>query len=238
MAMSFVAATTDYVNLGQPSVLNLLPRTEWTISLWALASGSIGFGTFLCKGDSTGANRQFQFTYGGTEPFKLEATVGGTFYSSGVTGSDGVWHHCVLRDINNGGTYQFQLFKDAVQAGTTQNSGTGTLAADVLIGSRRATTNTGTGYLLTGSLDDIRVYNRALSLPEIETLYGTRGRDNLVNGLVGRWLFLDSPPGTVSSGTGQVKDMSDQGTHGTASGAPSFSESYAVSYRRRFIGEG
>jgi hypothetical protein len=219
MSMNFTGTNSDYVGLGQPTVLNLSPNTaEWTISLWT-KSISGGSGTFICRGDSTLANRQYQFTFGGTAPYKLEATVGGTFYSTGVTGADDIWHHCVLRNFNNGGTYQFQVYKDVVQAGTNQNSGTATIACDTLLGARRATGNTGSGFLLTGSLSDVRVYNRALALVEIETIYALQGKDFIMNGLIGRWLLNEREPSIVASGSGIVKDSSNEANHGTPSGS-------------------
>lgn len=236
MAMTFAAGTSDYINLGQPSILNFLPNQEWTLSCWAKTATNLDFGTFICRADTTTANRQYQITYGSPgPPYQLQCVVGGIFYNSGVVGGDAKWHHCVLRNINNAGTYQFRLYHDGVAVGTAQNAGTGTVVVDTLMGARRATGNTGSGFLLTGSLDDMRVYNRALSNGEIETIYAVRGRDSIVSGLVGRWMFFDREPGIVSSGTGQVKDSSDQGNHGTASGAPSFSESFVVSSKRRFL---
>lgn len=236
MAMTFSATTSDFINLGQPSVLNLNPRAEWTICCWVRTTTSSDLGTFISKADSTTANRQYQFTYGSPgPPYRLQAVVGGTYYETGVVGGDAKWHHCVLRNYNDAGTYRFQMYQDGVAAGSPATSGTGTIAADVLLGARRATGNTGSGFLLTGSLDDMRVYNRALSVPEIETIYASRGRDKIIDGLIGRWMFLEKSPSITASGTASVKDWTDQNTNGTPEGSPVYSESFVVSSRRRFL---
>jgi hypothetical protein len=236
MAITLASATSDYVNLGQPSALNLNPRSEWTILCWAKTTTSSDSGTFIGKGDATTANRQYQLTYGSPgPPYQLQAVVGGTFYNSGAVGGNAIWHHCVLLNYDDAGTYRFRMYQDGAAVGTTAASGTATNAYDVLIGARRGTGNTGSGFLFSGSLDDMRVYNRALYVSEIETIYAARGRDSIVFGLVGRWVMLDREPGVTASGTNQVKDWSDQQNHGTASGSPSFSESYTVSRKSRFL---
>lgn len=236
MAMTFAAGTSDFINLGQPSVLNLLPNQEWTLSCWAKTATNTDLGTFISRADGTTGNRQYQYTWGSPgPPYQLQAVVGGVFYVTGVVGGDAKWHHVVIRNINNSGTYQFQMYQDGVAAGTAQNTGSGTITCDTLIGARRNSGNTGSGFLITGSIDDMRVYARPLSVSEIETINATRGKDGIVAGLTGRWMFNEAAPGVTSSGTGQVKDWSDQSNNGTASGTPVFSEGYTSMQKRRFL---
>lgn len=223
MSLTFDATNTDYINLGQPSVLNLLPNAEWTLMCWVRKGTTDAFGTFISRADSTGATRQYQFTYGSPgPPYQLQCLVGGVFYVSGVAPPDTDWHHCTLRNINNGGTYQFQMYFNGATAGSVQNSGTGTITCDTLIGARRATGNTGTGFLLTGGITDMRVYNRALTNDEIATIASSQGRDFILLGLVGRWLLNEREPGTVASGSGIHKDISNERNDGTPSGSPTY----------------
>jgi hypothetical protein len=76
-----------------------------------------------------------------------------------------------------------------------------------------------------GSIDDVRIYNRALSAEEVKRLYGLGNTTRVANtvksnvtldtGLVGHWTF-DGPDMDWSSTTAEVKDTSGQGNDGNA----------------------
>lgn len=81
-----------------------------------------------------------------------------------------------------------------------------------------------------GIIEDVRIYNRALSNDEIRTMYRARGIDNIYHGLLHRWLLAEQTSGTEASGADTVKDMV-----GNNSGTPSLTPTYAESqlkYRR------
>jgi hypothetical protein len=73
------------------------------------------------------------------------------------------------------------------------------------------------GYPFDGSIDDVRIYNRALSAHEVSNLYNSSGealgilnrahRDTLTSGLVGYWSF-DGPTMTTANSS----DSSSPGT--------------------------
>jgi hypothetical protein len=234
--MSFQGATDlDYITLGQPAILNLLPQgTQYTLSVWFKTLTNVDYGTFFCRGDS--ATKQFHFSIGSPgPPYELQAQIGGTFYTTGVDVGDGLWHHGVLTNANVAGTYRFQMYNNGVAAGNLTASGASTIACDVLIGARRATGNTGAGFVMRGSLADARIYNRVLSLPEIQTLYYSRGRDNLVTGLIGRWLMNESAPGVTCTGTATVKDSSSQRNDGTPSATPIYVDDEPLTLKRKFF---
>jgi hypothetical protein len=109
----------------------------------------------------------------------------------------------------------------------------GTLVSSVAAGNSLLSTcylfigTAGTSQYFNGSIDDVRIYNRALSASEVQQLYnlgaGThvntssanlQQSSSLANGLVGYWTF-DGP--TISGTT--VKDLSGQGNNGTNNGA-------------------
>lgn len=80
-------------------------------------------------------------------------------------------------------------------------------------------------YVLDGSVDDVRIYNRALSPAEIANLYNDSSTSRITkintsssgvsNGLVGWWTFDGSD---LTSTT--VADRSGQGNNGTLNGGP------------------
>ncbi|MBA7491382.1 hypothetical protein ES702_01927 [subsurface metagenome] len=72
-----------------------------------------------------------------------------------------------------------------------------------------------------GKTFDARIYNDvALSLAEMNTIYHARGADNIVAGLVARWLMNEKPDGETASGANVITDISGQGNHGSPVNSP------------------
>lgn len=69
-------------------------------------------------------------------------------------------------------------------------------------------------------VDDLRYYNRVLSLAEVKSIHYAQGNDNIVNGLVGRWLMNEKADGQVAAGASFVIDISGNGNHGTPVNEP------------------
>lgn len=57
----------------------------------------------------------------------------------------------------------------------------------------------GTDTFFDGTIQDLRVYNRALSQAEIETIFAAEGHDGILHGLIGRWTFTEKSPGSAAS---------------------------------------
>jgi hypothetical protein len=73
-----------------------------------------------------------------------------------------------------------------------------------------------------GLLDDIRVYTRALSLAELQTIYTLVGQDNIVNDLLWRWRMNELSPGTAATIANSIIDLA-----GNQNGDPENSPVYA-----------
>jgi hypothetical protein len=67
-----------------------------------------------------------------------------------------------------------------------------------------------------GQIDDVRIYNRALSASEISDLYN--GKEVSTEGLVGWWAMNEGEDATCPDGT-DVCDLSGNANHGTNNGA-------------------
>ena len=161
--------STDYVDMGLKS--SYTPSSALTVSEWvnwsAFTSGSGGYATVSNSTSSTNGYAIYQNT---SAPYnKLVAYV----YTSNngvrsVTGSTllstGTWYHVVLTyDGSN-----VRLYLNGVQEGSIAGTGTITTStADLLFGSQY----TSGGAKFTGTLDDVRIYNRALSSSEINDQY-------------------------------------------------------------------
>lgn len=142
--------------------------------------------------------------------------------------NDGSRHHIVLTWNSSTGTCT------TYQNGVLINSG-GTATGDVgLTFSRIASVEDtgGTPRYLDAVLEDVRVYNRILTLAEVQKIYRSRGGDGIVNGLVHRWMLDEGYPGESLSGSGASKDIGSGQNNGTPTNAPQGAES-GVGVRRR-----
>jgi hypothetical protein len=162
------------------------------------------------------------FDYSQSDNFMVEILgTHPTYISSGRTGrvstmgqleletnyvpTYGSWHHVVL--IRDSIADTATLYVDGVKCASKLNTNTfGTPNGNIYIG--RATSQnpggaTGSGYF-TGSIDDIRLYNRKISGNEVLALF----QEGLPNGLIARYDF-----------NGNANDLSGNGHNGTVNSA-------------------
>ena len=82
-----------------------------------------------------------------------------------------------------------------------------------------------------GIMDDVRIYDRALSPAEVQTIYATNGPDGIISNLKLRTMFREESPGTVITGT-EVKDRGPDDHVITAVNSPIYEESALRIVRR------
>ncbi len=128
----------------------------------------------------------------------------------------------------------FKIFYNGIQQSTTVGynnwSTAGTNYQNWNIGATPG--NSGLERIFNGSIDDIRIYNRALSASEILRLYNlTKPKIDTANtngtlsqGLVGYWTFNG---GDINWATGSANDVSGQGNNGRMVGLGTTSASVA-----------
>lgn len=88
------------------------------------------------------------------------------------------------------GSYN-RLYYNGVEA-TAASLGTQTGTPDQILFSGYQISSSET---FTGRLDDIRFYNRVLSLGEIQSIYYTMSKDSIEYGLISRWVFNEKTVG-------------------------------------------
>lgn len=96
---------------------------------------------------------------------------------------------------------------------------------DTVLSVGTSTWNAGQG--MSGQLEDLRMYNRVLSLSEVEAIFNSGGRDGIVNGLQ-HWWELRGPSGAVVS---NEQDRVGTVNLSTIVGSPTYSESIRRSFR-------
>ena len=146
-----------------------LKPSSLSVAAWVKTGQSATHGWVAAQGDNYGlvVNREvdsddvfFYYYNGATWP---------SVSSGDVNITDGQWHH-IAATYTAGGS--MKVYKDGVEVGSETISGSISYALGngFTIGTMQG------GRRFQGTIDDVRVYNRALSGAEIVKLY-TQGRD-------------------------------------------------------------
>ncbi|HEX9868122.1 MAG TPA: LamG domain-containing protein, partial [Candidatus Tectomicrobia bacterium] len=196
-ALSF-DGSNDYVDMGvgARALLDNLPQI--TVSAWIKASGAISDRAVVDAATCTGAQGGgiFQLFVGypsaGTAGFEIypDDQVSQVAGESTVQVTDNQWH--LLTGVYSG--LQVAIYVD----GRKENAAT--IGAVLLEPDTTASVEVGghcngtAGHEFPGTIDDVRIYNRALSADEIKRLYKIGGTAKIntsipgpTNGLVGYW---------------------------------------------------
>jgi hypothetical protein len=137
---------------------------SWTMSGWIKKNGHndlFNGGAVFSQGvESNGVNIKmiiddFGSVTCGTYP---------NFNGYGSNLADGNWHHVTCVNDSNAGTVK--VYEDGVQIGSNNQGATNSSSGTFYIG-----TKDGTNEVFKGQLDDIRVYNYALTAAQVKTLY-------------------------------------------------------------------
>jgi hypothetical protein len=215
--------SNDYVELDSPANLDNLPLNDLTISAWIYDRhnadnisdtwGTI-FGTYMGSQENGWTFRTvsdpagkrslyFQVPFMGTNQ-----NYWADYQSSYGTILNNKWHHVAA--VWNAGTKTAKLYIDGTEPSyQVAHPGTGTYNSDAWNNKEIGRIpHAGGMQYFNGTIDDLRIYNKALSAEEVQQLYNPAGTNS---NLVAWWKF--------DEGTGSVAADS-AGTHnGTISGA-------------------
>ena len=177
---NYAGNVPSYLNFGTPNGGN----AAFSVEAWVTQYLYDGVGDCIVALGWGNGGEQFDLDTGNTASGYLRFSVrnaAGTGYGASSTKSiagDGLWHHVVgVCDEANGHVY---LYLDgALLASTTIPAGSGLLASTtpLSIGARQSANNNGTNYnfQLYGSVDDVAIYNYALSPAQVQTHYVQSG---------------------------------------------------------------
>lgn len=154
---------------------------------------------------------------GGNDLAFLPQNSGATAYTQTNAHQANVWEHCVLvfDGTQTGDANRVKMFKNGVQQ--TGLGSTATIPATTANTATAVTLATDSGGVFDGIVDEVRIYNRALSADEIKRLYKIRstlkyGAPNnsgsLASGLVGWWTFDGKDISRAGSGRVNAYDLS------------------------------
>jgi hypothetical protein len=167
---------TQFLSYNLPTGIT---ANNCTISMWVKPSFTIIPSTFgnqisVCLGDSQ-STTNYQFGMNNNpQPFIYFNSPPTTSVSSGVSASTGVWYHMVGVFSNVGQTGQNTLltyYHNGISQGSASLTRSATSFINLLkIGGR----DSGTGSAFV-SVQDLRIYNTALSAPQILGIYQSQG---------------------------------------------------------------
>jgi len=153
----------DYVELGDSGFVGNKP--SFTIALWFATALSTDYRTLYIErnGGAGSARVNVQLWNGGVAVEMGDDADQYVYVDGPVTAADNVWHHIALVESS---TASRILYFDGVAVGTeTTALGTLTLTA------RRLGGKTNDTRYFPGTIDEVRIYDRALSPAEIEALF-------------------------------------------------------------------
>jgi len=197
---TFTAANTDYVGVNSP----LNPSGIWSISFWFYAAGNYVTDADYCL---FGLGVDSNMIYLNDNVAGLSVYDGGGGELLDADTSIGEWHHVGLVHHANG-------VVDGLIDGSSFTPTTGITFLTTTASWRFGTRTSGQKYF-NGKIDDVRIYNRALTAAEIRQLANLPPPQS---GLVGYWNF-----------DGDASDSSGNSNDGTWSG--STTNRYVSGYR-------
>jgi hypothetical protein len=165
-----------------------------TVAMWVRGTTDSGFDRLMAKTDDVSKGFHVQLVNGGPDVGIRVDTSGGQRSANISNVLDGTWHHIAFV-LDEGSMQGYKDGAPAVSNTYTHGGGFGN-TAPLCIGNGGASCNT---VFSDVDLDDVRIYNDALSGSEIGALYAMGSVDsappNISNG---------SPSGTLAAGTTQT----------------------------------
>ena len=217
--------TSDYVSLGNTASVS--GATGITISSWIYTNSNPDETIIGRALASAGATRGYRLytDFSGTIFFTITTTGTGTSsnasWNTGITLSQSSWQHIVTS--YDGPSATARIFVNGALQATNTALTTGSMADGADIATIGAS-NDG-NYSVNGKVDDLRLYNRALSPAEVAKLYA------FSPGPVGHWKMDENTLNSCSGGTNDNCDSSGNGNDGALSNSGFVTGKYGAGLR-------
>ena len=186
-----------------------LRLNDMSIAIWFLKSAepSLTFPRLIGKGtpEADGNYGIFHRNSDDLMLFQIRDTVGGRVDVFGTTAiALDTWYHVV-------GTFDSTANIARIYLNGVEEASTATGAQIPINTTDPVTIGTGLfSAFWNGLLDDPRIYNRALSVGEVEEIHALQGKDR-IDDFVAGWRMDEFGPGVTISGADSLKDRSGNG---------------------------
>jgi len=241
MAMDTTSGNGGYGRAANfHSLLNGL--TAFSISMW-IFSRVINTDKGMCIATTpAGGDNDFSFRYdtsgangGGDGVIKFGIVTTGNgderqLESTSFAQVQDTWQHVAICGVNDGTNLALYIDGEFDAPTAVENwAGTITGCDNWFVGRGGKDTGSATWD---GLISDMKVFNRALGAEEVKTIFTLRGRDGIVDGLLGCWRLNDQPIGTIM-GTGDFVDTSNNKNNLDGTNSPEIVAGETAFRRRR-----
>jgi len=157
--------TPGYVLIPNPGNLTLINQGDFTITMWFKQDVVEGIANLLQQTDVNGTGRTLLLADAADG---IRAYLGGTSTLSGVIEEAGLWYHVAMVVTEGGSDDTITFYINGEQSGTPAQVDSEDCEGDYLIGTNKGLN----GRWINGLVDDMRLYNHALSEVEIQAAMG------------------------------------------------------------------
>jgi hypothetical protein len=155
--------SSGYVRIPFSESLRVLNKGGLTIMAWFKADAiSTENKEVFQQGDANGTGRTWLYI---TNVGQIQTYLGGAATPSGVNVTAGTWFHAAVVITEAGATDTIQIYVNGKPVGTAVQRGMENSEGPYFIGCHKNLTN-----FWDGLIDDVRLYNRALSADEIKAM--------------------------------------------------------------------
>lgn len=162
----------------------LQPTANATICCWFYNTDNSTYQMLFGREDSSGAQNGYHLEINTSKKGAYHSDHGPNMVYTTTTIELNTWYHMVgVRDSSSGLQY---IYLNGILENSNAIGAIDTVVNQFQIGETLSWP--GQGFI--GILDDIRIYDRALSASEIQTIYSCRSSDTITYGLQARWMFV------------------------------------------------
>lgn len=241
MAIDFEATSSQWANIGLDKTL-LRNIGAWTIMAWVkieslVAAPIVSVAIGPPPGTSQTSRGGLEITAAGAITVlsrRLDADASIALTSGNVLAVATRYHlagTCVY-----GANRDLKIFQNASQIASSSTASTASNTSDTNSKCAAiAAQDDGVSSFFDGIIEDVRIYTRALSAAEIETIYASEGVDGIVDGLQARWYMREGGAGATATGASTVRDLSNNGLHATPTASPLYADSLIRGPRRKVL---
>lgn len=188
----------DFVDLGGSEVLDTLALGDFTLEMWINTSDA---GRSILIGNYDG-NPSWNFEiHNGAPAGHLRLYLSGEDHHDDAVVVDGAWHHVAATRDASGGLVKMYIDGQEIYSAASATPGYG-VGHNTMIGRDPRPSS----HYFLGAMDEVRVWNRTRTQPQIESAMGARLTGS-EPGLVGYWRF--------DTGGGLTAYDEARGNHGT-----------------------
>jgi len=200
--------TDDYVSLGTYANGSVMTKDTFTVSAWFKTS-AIARQEIIRFGSWTGNQRIWGMAVNSSGYIYGETgALGGSTVTGSTSVADGNWHQAIITKSGTTSVDKFVLYLDGKTIGevATPQAGAVNSGLYITVGVASFVSTPNDNNYFNGTIDGARIYNRALSPAEVQSLY------NWAPGPVGYWK-MDEGSWTNDCSTGTVIDSSGYGNN-------------------------